>query len=168
MIHGSRASGAARPLSWSPPGPCRVCRSELAIHAPVNAAGPAMPAAAPSRNTARRQPLTTTPFCDGSGTSSAHGTTPNQRLAVTGRLAQPDALEAQAGPPGPAGQPDAVARQGVRGVHDEDSGRSPGNEIARSDLTRGKGGEHSHWHQAQRLPQASARGSLRDTSQVAY
>ncbi len=34
MIHGSRASGAARPLSWSPPGPCLVCRSELAIHAP--------------------------------------------------------------------------------------------------------------------------------------
>jgi hypothetical protein len=49
MIHGSRASGAARPLSWSPPGPCLACRSELAIHAPVNAAGPAMPAAAPSR-----------------------------------------------------------------------------------------------------------------------
>jgi hypothetical protein len=52
MIHGSRASGAARPLSWSPPGPCLVCRSELAIHAPVNAAGPAMPAAAPSRDAA--------------------------------------------------------------------------------------------------------------------
>ena len=42
MIAGSRASGAARPLSWSPPGPCRVCRSELAIHAPVKAAAAAI------------------------------------------------------------------------------------------------------------------------------
>ena len=65
----------------------------LAIHAPVNAAGPAMPAAAPSPNPARRQPLTTTPFCDGSCTGSAHGTTPNRRLAVTRRrnLSQPPA-----------------------------------------------------------------------------
>jgi hypothetical protein len=47
-----------------------------------------MPAAAPSRNTARRQPLTTTPFCDGSGTSSAHGTHGTRGFAVTGRLAQ--------------------------------------------------------------------------------
>ena len=31
-------------------------------------------------------------------------------------------------------------------VHDEDSGRSPGNEMARSDLKRGKDGDHSHWH----------------------
>src|SRR5690349_18103836 len=73
MIHGSRASGAARPLSCSPPGPCLVCRSELAIHAPVNAAGPAMPAAAPSRNTARREPLTTTPLSGGSCAERAHG-----------------------------------------------------------------------------------------------
>src|SRR5690242_21789917 len=117
MIHGSRASGAARPLSWSPPGPCLLCRSVLAIHAPVNAAGPAMPAAAPSRNTARRPPWITTPFSDGSGISSAHGPQRTRGFAVTGRLAQADALEAQAGPPGPAGQPDAVAGHGVRAAY---------------------------------------------------
>ena len=39
MICGSRAPGAARQLSCRPPGPCLVCRSELAIHA----AGPAIP-----------------------------------------------------------------------------------------------------------------------------
>ena len=54
MIHGSRASGAARPLSCSPPGPCLVCRSELVIHATVNAAGPARPAASPPLAIARR------------------------------------------------------------------------------------------------------------------
>jgi hypothetical protein len=40
-----------------------------------------------------------------------------------------------------AGQPDAVAGHGVCGVHDEDSGRSPGNEIAMPDLKRGKDGD---------------------------
>ena len=52
------ASGAARPLSWRPPGPCLVCRSELAIHAPVNAAGPAVPAARPVLVRPRRCTLT--------------------------------------------------------------------------------------------------------------
>jgi hypothetical protein len=49
MIHGSRASGAASPLSWISAAGYPVWRSELAIHAPVNAAGPAIPAAAPAR-----------------------------------------------------------------------------------------------------------------------
>jgi hypothetical protein len=49
MIHGSRASGAASPLSWISAAGYPVWRSELAIHAPVKAAGPAIPAAAPAR-----------------------------------------------------------------------------------------------------------------------
>jgi hypothetical protein len=51
MIHGSLASGAASPLIWIPAAGCPVWRSELAIHAPVKAAGPAIPAAAPARVT---------------------------------------------------------------------------------------------------------------------
>ena len=48
MIPGSRASGAARPLSWTATAECPVWRREATSHAPVNATGPTIPAAAPS------------------------------------------------------------------------------------------------------------------------
>ena len=48
MMPGSRASGAARPLSWIATTECPVWRREATIQAPVNATGPAIPAAAPS------------------------------------------------------------------------------------------------------------------------
>jgi hypothetical protein len=47
MIPGSRASGAARPLSWTAVTEWPVWRSEATIQAQVNAAGPATPAMAP-------------------------------------------------------------------------------------------------------------------------
>ena len=43
MIHGSRASGAARPLSWTLTAPCPVWRRDAATQAAVNATGPATP-----------------------------------------------------------------------------------------------------------------------------
>jgi hypothetical protein len=48
MIPGSRASGAARPLSWTATAECPVWRREATSHAPVNATGPTIPVAAPS------------------------------------------------------------------------------------------------------------------------
>ena len=56
MIPGSRASGAARPLSWTATAECPVWRREATIQAPVNATGPAIPAAAPSPGRQRRRP----------------------------------------------------------------------------------------------------------------
>ncbi len=44
MIHGSRASGAARPLIWMSVAEWPVWTSDAAIQAPVKAVGPATPA----------------------------------------------------------------------------------------------------------------------------
>jgi hypothetical protein len=48
MIHGSLASGAASPLICRLAAGCPVWRNELTTHAPVNSAGPVIPAAAPA------------------------------------------------------------------------------------------------------------------------
>jgi hypothetical protein len=48
MIHGSRASRAARPLICTSVADCPVCSSDAAAQAAVNATGPAIPAMAPS------------------------------------------------------------------------------------------------------------------------
>jgi hypothetical protein len=48
MIHGSRASGAARPLICTSVAEWPVCSSDETAQAAVNATGPAIPAPAPS------------------------------------------------------------------------------------------------------------------------
>jgi hypothetical protein len=48
MIHGSRASAAARPLICTSVAEWPVCSSDAATQAAVNATGPAIPAMPPS------------------------------------------------------------------------------------------------------------------------
>jgi len=125
MIPGSRASGAARPLSWTATTECPVWRKEATIQAPVNATGPAIPAAAPSLDDSGEDPAVRAAAASLDG--SAEGP-----VARTAAVSLDGSIE------GPAARVAAASRdeEGMR-MADSVTYRTPGSRAAR--LTRGGG-----------------------------